>query len=100
MAFSASLEYLGVDSASIVPYKNAQVSGCIIDFHFNPARAGMAEGVGHRLTANAGGLIANSRMQSLRQSFGHDAEIDSLVLAKLLPDSRKCLFDIWRRALR
>jgi len=43
MSSAAGLQYVEVNPAAVVADKNAQLTGCIFEFNFNPVSSGVSK---------------------------------------------------------
>ena len=97
----AFVEYLWVDSDSVIAEPDAEFLRVVPNLNFNLFSARMAEGVSQNLPANSTYLVLKNRLYVSRRSFdghveGRAAAVRNSNSRKFLPGSRKQMSQVAR----
>src|SRR6516165_3920403 len=101
MSRPAVLEYLGVDTATIIADAHFQCSLAVGDLRFDHAGTGVSEGVGESLAADKQEFLAHNRMKIAWRPFDRTPEVHRIHERELFAGRSKRLrqFADIRRAL-
>src|SRR5260370_1517892 len=94
MSLATCIQYLRVDSATIVAHHYPKILACILYFYFYSICLSMQKCVDEGLTADAVHVVSDCRPQRALDVVGDDAVTNLVVDGEFLSHARECQFKV------
>src|SRR4030088_1661670 len=94
MPLATYVQYLRVDSTTIVAHNNPKIPACILYFYFYSIRSSMQKCIYQGFTADAVHLVADCGSQRAPRTLNNDTVTDLFVDGEFLPHARECQLEV------
>src|SRR5258705_6799765 len=100
MALATCLQYVRVDSTTVVAHHYSKVLAGVLYFYFYSIRLSMQKCIYECLAADTVQVVADGGPQRAPVAVSDDAVTDFLVDSQFLPQARECQFEVAAVAVR
>src|SRR5260370_10725669 len=94
MPLATCIQYLRVDSATIVAHHDPKIRASILYFYLYTIRLSVQKSIYEGLTADAVHLVADRGSQRAPDAVSNDAVTDLFVDGEFLPHARECQLEV------
>src|SRR5712671_62736 len=94
MSTASGLDYLGIDSATVVLYQKTQMTWAILQYNLHSFRLRVTEGIHQGFPPDPVNLIASRCAQRLTSALNSNLRSNFLLRIEFMQDSRKGVIQI------